>query len=358
MSAAVSHTPSDDRFPWLFSAPVDLAAFLGSAGVALLALAVGAQLGVLYDDAPDWTWVTAILLVDVAHVYSTAYRVYFVPAELKRRAWLYVLTPVLAFVIGAALYSEGPPLFWRVLAYLAVFHFVRQQYGWVAMYRAKAGEPNGPGRWIDTASIYLATIFPLIYWHAHLPRKFWWFLKDDFTGLPTIFATILEPVYWTALLAYAGKSLYLGLRFRRWNPGKDIVVATTAVCWHVGIVTFNSDYAFTVTNVIIHGVPYLVLIYWFHVRSTTATIFPRNTAGRVFVFLATLWLLAYIEELVWHRGHWHTRAWLFGGEWDPGPLQSVLVPLLAVPQVTHYVLDGFIWRRRSNPDVVRSVEAG
>jgi hypothetical protein len=28
-----------------------------------------------------------------------------------------------------------------------------------------------------------------------------------------------------------------------------------------------------------------------------------------------------------------------------------LVPLLALPQATHYVLDGFIWRRKSNPDV-------
>ena len=27
-----------------------------------------------------------------------------------------------------------------------------------------------------------------------------------------------------------------------------------------------------------------------------------------------------------------------------------LVPLLALPQLTHYVLDGFIWRRKSNPE--------
>ena len=50
------------------------------------------------------------------------------------------------------------------------------------------------------------------------------------------------------------------------NIGKDIVVATTAICWYIGIVVFNSDYAFTVTNVIIHGVPYFALIY-FYARS-------------------------------------------------------------------------------------------
>jgi hypothetical protein len=48
---------------------------------------------------------------------------------------------------------------------------------------------------------------------------------------------------------------------------------------------------------------------------------------------------------------WHERAWLFGAEWDTSALKVVLVPLLALPQITHYVLDGFIWRRKSNPSL-------
>jgi hypothetical protein len=70
------------------------------------------------------------------------------------------------------------------------------------------------------------------------------------------------------------------------------------------------------------------------------------------IFLATLWLLAYAEELLWDRGIWHERAWLFGAAFDPGRLKVLLVPLLALPQATHYVLDGFIWRRKSNPDII------
>eukprot|EP00913_Durusdinium_trenchii_P028399 g26627.t1 len=322
--------------PWLFSPALDLAAFLGSAAIALGALAVGYRLDWLHGDTPGWTWITAILLVDVAHVYATAFRVYFNRAEFLRRRWLYVVTPLLTFLIGAALYSEGEVLFWRVLAYLAVFHFVRQQYGWVAMYRAKGGESPGPGKWIDTAAIYLATVYPLIYWHSHLPRNFWWFLKGDFAELPEFVATIVAPCYWAAMVAYAGRSLYRGWMLGRWNPGKDIVVATTAVCWHVGIITFNSDYAFTVTNVIIHGVPYIVLIYWFHIRRGSEGESKPGKINRVFLFLATLWLFAYIEELFWHRGNGNlesqTREWLFGSGWNLDAYAGVLIPLLAVPQ--------------------------
>jgi hypothetical protein len=44
------------------------------------------------------------------------------------------------------------------------------------------------------------------------------------------------------------------------------------------------------------------------------------------------------------------ESWLFGPPWQVGSLQLILVPLLAVPQFTHYILDGFIWRRRGNPE--------
>jgi hypothetical protein len=338
---------------WLFSAPVDLSVFLGSAVVSLLALWVGARAGVLYDDTPDWAWVPAVLLIDVAHVYSTGFRVYFDADELRRRPWLYGLVPVLGYLVGVALYSEGELVFWRALAYLAVFHFVRQQYGWVALYRARAGERDRVGRWIDTLAVYMATIYPLIYWHTHLPRKFWWFLPGDFAAVPPVIESIARPLYWAALSVYAVNSLYRWLAAGKTNPGKDIVVATTAVCWYAGIVAFNSDYAFTVTNVIIHGVPYMALIYWYSRMRLQQEggrgpyrIFARGPA----VFLFILWALAYIEELFWDRAVWQERDYLFGSPIDVASLKLLIVPLLALPQLTHYVLDGFVWRRKSNPD--------
>jgi hypothetical protein len=64
-------------------------------------------------------------------------------------------------------------------------------------------------------------------------------------------------------------------------------------------------------------------------------------------FLGTIWLLAFVEEMLWDWGLWHERAWLFGSSWRSDSADIWLVPLLAVPQITHYVLDGFIWKRRT-----------
>jgi len=339
------------RAAWLFSRPVDLCVFLGSAVVSLIALWIGARAGILYSDTPDWAWIPAVLLVDVAHVWSTGFRVYLDDQEVRRRPLLYVMVPLIGLALGITLYSEGELVFWRALAYVAVFHFVRQQYGWVALYRSKAGERDKFGRWIDTVAIYAATLYPLIYWHAHLPRRFWWFLARDFTPIPALIAEVAAPVYWLALSAYAVRSLYRLLLKREANPGKDIVVGTTALCWYLGIVHFNSDYAFTVTNVVIHGVPYMALIYWYGRRrvAETSTRALRLFARGPYLFLASIWLVVYVEELLWDRGVWHDRSWFFGSPWEVGGLKLLLVPLLALPQIVHYVLDGFIWRRKRNP---------
>jgi len=336
---------------WLFSRGIDLTVFLGSGLLSLALLAVGWQLGILNSESPEWTWVSAVLFIDVAHVWSTSFRVYFDIEEFKRRIWLYMLVPVFGYAIGVALYSEGELVFWRVLAAVAVFHFVRQQYGWVALYRRKLGETANWTWYIDAVAIYLASLYPLAFWMTRLPRNFEWFVKNDFISIPTIVENILFPIYVVALTAYFSKSIYLYVADGFLNIGKDIVVATTAICWYVGIVYFNSDYAFTVTNVIIHGVPYFALIYVY-------AQFRRETSGRVYrtlsqnflVFLATLWALAYIEELFWHRGIWHEKEWLFGSDWELESLKMYLVPLLSLPQLTHYVLDGFIWRRKNNPN--------
>lgn len=334
---------------WLFSRNLDLTVFLGSAVVSLLLLAVGWRMGILNEDSPDWTWITAVLLIDVAHVWSTTFRVYFDIQEVKRRFWLYLLVPIAGYLVGVALYSEGELVFWKALAIVAVFHFVRQQYGWVALYRRKLGETSRATWWIDTVAVYLATVYPLAFWMTRLPRKFEWFVPNDFFALPLLVEQVLFPVYIAALALYFGKSIYLYFATGFYNIGKDIVVATTAICWYMGIVFFNSDYAFTVTNVIIHGVPYFALIYVYARarREQTGKVY-RTLSHNWLIFLATLWALAYVEELLWHRGVWHDKDWMFGADWDWTKLKIYLVPLLAVPQLTHYVLDGFIWRRKNN----------
>lgn len=338
---------------WLFSKRLDSWAFGGSFALSMLALAIGGAAGVLHGETPGWAWIPAILLVDVAHVWSTAYRTYFVPRELARRPLLYAIVPSLGLVIATLLYARGELVFWRCLAYLAIFHFVRQQHGWVMLYRARGGETHG--RWLDSAAIYAATLWPLAYWHAHAPLPIDWFFTGDIVSLPKVVAVATFPFYVVALGGYLVRAVVRYVRGQG-TVGKDIVVGTTAIAWLTGIVIFGSDYAFTVTNVFMHGIPYFFLVFVTTRKSHAAMGERAERSAPVFArsalwFLGIVWVIAYGEELIWDRAIWQERSWLFGASWDLESLKGILVPLLALPQLTHYLLDAFLWKRNQNPEV-------
>lgn len=335
---------------WLVSARFDLAVFLGPA-----ALAVGLVLaapGLSPDgELPLPFWVFAIIFVDVAHVWSTIYRTYLDPAELSRRPALYTLAPLGAYAALVVAYASSAQAFWRALAYLAVWHFVRQQYGFLALYRRRAGETGAFDRWLDTTTIYAATLFPLLYWHAHLPRRFQWFIQGDFfEGLVSEgLIRLLWPLYVGLFAVFIFRQIFRWMTDRVFLAGKVVLVLTTAVCWGLGIVVTNSDYSFTLTNVLVHGIPYFAIVFLYGRRKPgqPGTFLHWIFAGgHVFAFVGLVVLLAFGEELLWDRLIWHENGSIFPGPAiDVGPkLEILLVPLLALPQATHYVLDAFIWK--------------
>ena len=334
---------------WLVSRRFDLAMFLWPAAIGL-ALVPLEPLIAPDGDTPLPFWILMVLVVDVAHVWATIYRTYLDPIERQRHPVRYVLVPIFAYAALLVLASISTAAFWTGLAYLAVFHFVRQQYGWIALYQRRDPGITTLDRWLDASAIYLATLFPLVWWHAHLPRRFDWFLPGDFVRdlIPAPVASIASVLYALALLAFALRQAQRG---RSAPIGKIIVVATTAATWLVGIVLTDSDFAFTVTNVLIHGVPYFGLV-WIEGQKdpqrTGSWLAALYAQRRVGLFLGILWALAYLEELHWDRLIWHSSSPIFFGpsvELGVGATALVL-PLLALPQASHYLLDGLIWRKK------------
>ena len=340
--------------PWLWSPGIDLAVFGGSALLAFALLGVGDALGWTEGELPEWGFVAFVLCIDVAHVYSTLFRTYFDGEELRAHRARYTLVPLAVYAAGVLLYLHGALTFWRVLAYVAVFHFVRQQVGWVGVYRARAGNAGRVDVWCDSAATYAAALYPLLEWHARLPdTQFAWFMAGDFADTAG-WAARAAPygrVLWLALLGvFAARQLESWWKTGTIQLGKICVVLSTAAVWYVGIVATNNDFAFTVTNVIAHGIPYLALL-WAYTRERSRDV-PRSigsqlAAGGIAAFVAVVLVLAFVEELLWDRFVWKERSWLFGSAGgDLGELAlSLLVPLLALPQAVHYVLDGFLWRR-------------
>jgi hypothetical protein len=304
-----------------------------------------------------WAWALLVIGVDVAHVYSTVYRTYFDPLERARLSGWLIAVPLGTWILGVVLYSMSAAAFWTVLAYTAVFHFVRQQYGFLMLYaRAERSLPAWCRR-LDQFAIYGATLFPLLYWHTHLPRQFVWFIDGDFLKLPQVLWSIASPLYICLMVAYLAKELWLRARNHPFNLPRNAIVIGTALSWFVGIVLTNGDLVFTLTNVVAHGIPYIALTCIYQRRRDQqlqrhwSLFIPRLLP----ISLALLVLFAFIEEGFWDGLIWREHLALFPGFRLLPEIQglgalSLLVPLLAVPQMTHYVIDGLIWRLRTHPE--------
>jgi hypothetical protein len=126
-----------------------------------------------------------------------------------------------------------------------------------------------------------------------------------------------------------------------------MIMVGTYASWYVGIVTFQGDLIFTLLNVVAHGIPYMGLI-WIYGEKKATEKFSFGWRGAL-TFIAVLITFAYVEESLWDVLIWkdHTDIFPFftgNNTLESSILLSLIVPFLVLPQITHYVLDGFIWR--------------
>ncbi|RKI09337.1 hypothetical protein D7Y15_24135 [Corallococcus sp. AB030] len=341
---------------WLFGPGADLSVFAGSALVSVVFVLAAPWLGAV-GDTPAWAWLLFVVGVDVAHVWSTLFRTYLDGDEVSRRPGLYVGAPLAAYTAGVFAYMVSPGAFWSLFAYVALFHFIRQQYGWMALYDRKA-RVSAFERRLDAAAIYAATLGPVVWWHANLPRSFWWFVENDFiSGLPRWMGTAALGAHAAVLTLWAGFQCLRIARGEGVQAGKMLLVVATWVAWFGGIVLARDDFAFTVMNVVLHGVPYFALLFRYargrHAEGGFGELGVLLRAGLP-GFLLFLAGLALLEEGLWDVLVWHDRPVLFG---DSGPVLeadvlALVVPLLALPQATHYVLDAFIWKAGKEPELL------
>ncbi|MCA8831131.1 hypothetical protein [Hymenobacter pini] len=349
---APSPTATRFRQPWIRSAGFDGFWILAPPFVALLVVAGLPAEFRTTARMPVWAWVALVVLIDVAHVYSTLFRTYFDGQRRRQLRTLLWAVPLGCYLLGVALHWAGGLWFWRVLAYAAVFHFIRQQYGFLRLY-SRTDATSSYSKQLDTLLIYSATLYPLLWWHLSRPRNFSWFVTGDFVQYNwPLGRQLLTGAYCLLLLAYVWKECRYWQQTRHFNLPRNLLLLGTAASWYVGIVLLNGDLAFTLLNVVAHGIPYLALIWTSSRPNTTA---PRPWwHGRygLGLFVAVVVGLAFLEEGLWDGLVWREHALVFGWFQQLPAVASPalliwLVPLLALPQATHYVLDGFIWRRNS-----------
>ena len=302
---------------------------------------------------PLTAWVILILGIDVSHVYSTLFRTYFDKQSWKQNSNTLILIPFVGLVLGILVYSMGAIYFWRLLAYLAVFHFIRQQYGFVRLYSKSLTLPSWSAQ-IDKISVYGFTIIPILIWHFTGMKNFNWFIDGDFFYFEnTYLKNGAQYLFFILLIIYIGKEIYSLFHHESFSLPKFLFMMGTALSWYIGIVLYNGDLIFTLLNVVSHGIPYIALVWYFGYKNYKSSD-ENPLLSKLFkfkyliLFASCLLVFAYFEEGIWDSLVWNEHKTIFKMFSYFKPISEdylvFIIPFLTLPQWTHYVLDGFIWK--------------
>ncbi len=361
------------RNSWLFSRNLDLLVlFLPVWTVWMIFLSNSTYFENL--SIPTWAWLIFILGIDVGHVWSSLFRTYLSKDEFNAHKKLLILTPIIVFIVSLVLVNVSITWFWRIMAYLAVFHFIKQQYGFVALYNFKA-KLKSSGWFSDKLIIYVATLYPVIYWHFNSTSNFNWFVENDFFPIHTLFGssgeldtifTLLNVAYWGIIAIWVTNQFRKRTENTPISTGKILWVLTTALNWWFGIVYFNSDLIFSISNVVAHGIPYIALVYYYDVNKTAlvSSIRPKTLylVKRLFIILGVILIAAIVEEYFWdmlvYRDHPMIFERIFPYRWDQleqGWRIALVIAVLALPQQVHYIIDRFIWKMSAKNPHLKSI---
>ncbi|OYU94869.1 MAG: hypothetical protein CFE21_14370 [Bacteroidetes bacterium B1(2017)] len=345
---------SKSNSPWLGFKGLEIAFILLPALICCLSIFIFKDYFQTHTEVNAIWWLLLVVGIDVSHVYSTLFRTYFNSEAFNKNRDLFTYTPIICLVVSILLYAIHPMAFWRVLAYLAVFHFMRQQYGIMRLYERNENLSN-LSKQINSLTIYSAVLYPILFWHVDANRQFSWFVEGDFLAFASPFLKqILGILYGIVLLMYVVNTGYTSLKNKSFNVPKHTWIMGTILSWYLGIVAFNADLIFSALNILTHGIPYIALIWIYGKKqaikqANTGFLNKLFSLQGVLGFIIILLAFSYIEEGLWDGLIWRDHELWF--KWftnlphlsDP-ILLSILVPVLSLPQITHYVLDAYIWK--------------
>ncbi len=349
---------------WIISRREDLVWFQGSvlAGVALLLFFLFAP---RLDDAnygPGHLAVFGLLLwgvlFDGTHVWGTYARSYLAADDAARAAlpgrwsWgLLLLGPALA-LLDAALCAPGPSQlgsagwlfrFYLVAAYLwAYWHLVRQHYGFLVLYRRRAGENDAHGASLDSTILWIGTLYPFLrftlidaYKGSGLPQL----LPEE--SLPSL-RLMLDVT--TGLVAVVLLVLLFSGRFEPFRPGPKHLLLLVVIGFHLAVFALLDNLlTITATLTIFHNLQYHRIV-WQYERGH-----GRTPSGSLLLYL-TLGLLL---GVAWYGPRVMGVA-LAGADLP----RNCLLGLGWGVAFHHYLVDGRIWRVRRSREVAQALDAG
>lgn len=289
----------------------------------------------------EWFFVYFMLLFNSAHFAASTVRLYTKRGSMQALPFVTMAFPLVCLVVLAVCMMYPQVLGdWLMRLYLtwSPYHYAAQAYGLAVMYSYRSGCALAPG---DKKMLWWVSMLPF-FMMALTSQRIGIHWLVDMVGLtmPETIETLLLYNVGPALkiLSFAAPVLLYYIVAKSPSGPMPLIsilaVATNAIWFAV----LNSTEAFFWATVF-HSVQYLAIVMIFHVRERIAE--PDNRHG---IAYHTLWFYGACFIVGYALFNCLPRGYNFAGF---PPVESVWI-VLAVINLHHFIVDGYIWRLKGS----------
>ena len=310
-------------------------------------------------------WLPAIalasvtLLITAPHHFVTWLRTYGIAEDWERWKVRLIVGPLVLIGLVVAGVNLAPV----TLAVIAILwdhqHSIMQQYGFARIYDFKAGTGGRLSGKFDlwlgwTLYLNLLLTSPLFtrYWVSELVR--WQFsLSADLVRHIQLGSWVLTLVF---LLIYIGRTVWDLRAGYPINPVKYVFITSSYFLWYFTAWHTDSILVFGIAHRLMHGLQYIVMVYWYIRRKTkpTAENPPAPVAnlvspGHIMRFVVACLIYAIAFQLLSGQPLERFGFGLvnFAGRLNFGTDYHVYAEsVFSIMALTHFYFDSFIWKVR------------
>lgn len=297
-----------------------------------------ALLKIIPNDSVLYTSLLVLLLtIDSSHIYSTFWRTILVKKEFNRSKILYIISPILFYLIFFILFLFFEvSFFWSLLFYASIFHQIRQNIG-ISKWYSKIN--NVKLDKIIIKFLYLLTLLPVLIFHFRpynqIKDIFFYSPSDIFKMENLLVYDILIQIYFVLVFIYLSYEIYNLIRNKDFSRFifNFLLITLNYFCFIKG----GSLHEVLLPPLFLHGLSYLTINYISYKRINPQRLFIQNVKNKIFVVLIPLLIgsfLFYIDQNI------------------PNPdnlINNIVFSIYILPIICHHFWDAFIWKR-DHPD--------
>lgn len=336
----------------------DIVCFLALPFLALL-IALASQAWLPYVALASFNlWIT------VPHHFGTWSRTFGLSEDWQRFRSRVILGPLLILAMTLLGVKYAPLTLFLVVFLWDHQHSVMQQHGFARIYDFKAGTGTAATGKLD---LFLGLV---LFGNMLLTAPLWteiWVQQLFIWNYPIDELTVrqIQRVSWVGTLGYVGVYAVYVLHSmaagHSLNPMKYLFLFASYFLWYYASWHTNSVLVFGIAHRLMHGVQYLLIVYWYLQRKNLATqktpwFLPKlhfsyfALMGLAYAVFFQLLLLRPLDEFGFGLASFVLQTDLSAGMEAPSlPAKAYdlyATTIISSTALTHYYFDSFIWKVR------------